>query len=290
MPATETFPRKRRRLLMAVVVALLALATAGYALLIPVTRANDARLGQLVVTFPGQGLPATPSTAGPIAPGAIPFPAARQASRRRPGQAGAYSRQWTGQGPDVTGAGIFLALLPSPPDVARVRDQAARQYLDGTTLKRQGYAVLQRFTVPGVAGATGDTFATSASARTATAAVVWSDRRAVTVVFTEGQPAAARAGAADLTRREDSLLGRRLPKFSPVATSLPVVASVVYWVVAVVVIAAVAGGPGLVRRRRRRPETARLEAMRRERLLRGNKVARRQAGMAKPRPSALRRR
>jgi hypothetical protein len=291
MAAATTFPRKRWRWWPQVAaVALLGLAAAGYAVFVPVTRVNDARLGRLVVNSAGGGLGVRPSTRGAMSQGQIPFPVARQAARRQPRQAGAYSEQWTGKGPAITGAGVFLALLPSPADAARVRAQAVSQYLDASTLKRQGYTVLQRFSVPGVAGAAGDTFAASASAKSATAAVVVTDRRTVTVIFMEGRPAAARAGAVNLARRESALIGQRLPAFSLVGTTVPLVASVVYWVVAGAIVTGVAAGPGLVRRRRRRREAARQEAMRRGRLVRGKKVARRQAGMAKSLPSGLRRR
>ncbi len=271
-------------------VALAAGAVAGYLLLIPVTKVDDALLARLVVSSPGAGLGARPSTRGPLAQGQIPFPVARQAARRQPERAGAYSAEWTGKGPAVTGAGVFLALLPTAAQAGEVRAQAASQYLDAATLGRQGYKVRQRFTVPGVPGATGDTFSSATGAKTTTAAVVVPYQRALTVIFAEGQPATARARAVTLGRREAALLRRQLPGFSLVATSVPVLASVVYWVVAAVVIVAVAAGPGGVERRRRRREAARLEAMRRERLVRGKKVARRQAGASKPRSSGLRRR
>lgn len=241
---------------------------------------HRSRLAGLIVTSPPAGFTKKPSSSNQDAPGSDPFTIYRTAARNSPGATGAWTVAWTDRASSNDSATILLSYLPSARVASQVQAQALTQFTTPTSFVAESYALAGPLAVAGVPGAKGAVYkATGTAATPPVATVVFSTGRAQVVVLLglTGTPASTGAAAAAFAAREYTHLRSALPGFSLGYTSVPPVATALYWGVALALLAAALLGPVLVRRGRRIRAEARQRAARSQHLVRGSKIARRQA-------------
>lgn len=265
-----------RRPTLVAVLAILVVAIVVYALWIPVTRADGSRLAALVRSAPPQGLDLKPPTSRTIAASEYPFAEARAAAKSAPHETGVVSVEWQPKAKNGAGAEVLLTLLPSEADAAKVRAEAISSYVSTKALKSNSYTLKKRFTVKGVPGVAGVSFATSGSGKSTVDEVVFQVDRAVEVAFMEGVGSRGVAQVSSFAQSQHGRLDQEVPGFSLATTSLPPGASFVYWVVTLAVVLVAVSVPPTIRRIRRRRRLTRAEARRRERSARGRKVLKQQ--------------
>ena len=275
---------RRRRTLVAVV-AIMVVAAVLYALWIPVTSANGARLGQLAESASPRGLDVKAPTSTTLPAAEFPFSAAKTAARTAPNETGVVSVQWSPKAKNGAGAEVLLTLVPSAADATKVRAEAVSSYVSNNAIKSNGYTLDKRFGVSGVPGASGVTFTTSGSSTTRVDEVVFQVDRAVEVAFIEGAGSQGQAKVTAFAQDQHRQLAQELPGFSLATTSLPPVASGIFWGVTLAILLVVVSVPPTVAWIRRRRRVSRAEARRRERLARGRKVLKNQAGPPRARQS-----
>jgi hypothetical protein len=265
-------------------VAIIVVAGVLYALWIPVTVANGARLGQLAEGAPPRGLDVKAPTSTALPAAEFPFSEAKAAARTAPHETGMASVQWSPKKKNGAGAEVLLTLVPSEADAAKVRAEAVSSYVSTKAIQSNGYTLNKRFTVSGVPGASGVSFTTGGSSSTTVDEVVFRVDRAVEVAFIEAAGAQGQAKVTAFAQDQHRHLAQEIPGFSLAATSLPPVASGIFWGVTLAILLLVVSVPPTVGWIRRRRRLTRAEARRRERLARGRKVLKNQAGSPRARP------
>jgi hypothetical protein len=249
-----------------------------YALWIPVTIANGARLGELAQSQPPPGLDVKAPTSTALSPAEFPFSEAKAAARKAPHETGMASVQWSPKEKNKAGAEVLLTLVPSEADAAKVLAEAVSSYVSTKAIQSNGYTLIKRFSVSGVPGASGVSFTTGGSSSTRVDEVVFQVDRAVEVAFIEAAGSDGQAKVTAFAQDQHRHLAQEIPGFSLAATSLPPVASGIFWGVTLAILLLVVSVPPTVAWIRRRRRLTRAEARRRERLARGRKVLKNQAG------------
>jgi hypothetical protein len=258
---------------------LLAGAAGGYFQFVVEHHTERARLANLIVTSPPPGFTHKPSSTNQVAASSSPYSAFKAAAKKAPSSSGSYSVSWSNPASASDSATILLSLLPTTKDAGAVEQQAVRQYLGTASFKAESY-VLQGPVPVTVPGGRGEVFVASGKATTPpVAAVTFATGRAQALVLLGqiGTPEATGATASALAAAEYRLLRERLPGFTMEVTSVPGLATAVYWLVTAAVLLAVVGAPVGVRRTRAARVAARERAARRQHQVRGSKIARRQA-------------
>jgi hypothetical protein len=284
-------------------IAVLALATAGFFVLIPLHRIHDARMSMLAPSSPPRGLDAKPAIASPERTST--FAAVTAAAKKDPGSTGTYTVEWTKPLPAAPGAAsnsggndtvtLVLSLLPTPAQADTTQKEALSAYLGPKSKQSQYYKLASTVAVRFPPGARESWFEpTTAAPPLAVEAFAYN--RAQVVVFSAveessptggpskaapASPAAAESAAEAAASSEYRLLARRLAGFSLRTTTWPLTATAVYWAVTAALAAAVVFVPVAVRKSREHRRRAREQARRRQLQSRGAKIARRQATRAR---------
>lgn len=272
-----------RRMLVAVstvVLAFLLLAVAGWARYVVMHPVDRAKLAGLVVTTPPAGYSQKPASSNVVTTSSSPFSSYKSIAKKSPGATAGYSLSWTNPKASDDSATILVSYLPSPSAARQVQAQAKTQFLGADSFKSENYQYAQALSVPGVPGGSGAVYKATGSATTPpVAAVVFTTGRVQVMVLLgqTGTVAATGQTAATLAHDEYVHLTRVLPAFHLHRTSVPLVATLVYWGVAVGIVVVAIGVPLLVRQGRRRRAESRLRSARRQQQVRGSKIARRQA-------------
>lgn len=239
-----------------------------------------ARVARLVVTTPPPGFTKKPTGSSQVATSSSPFSYFKSAAKTSPSSTAAYSVSWSDPASSSDSATVLVSYLAKPSQAARVESQAVTQFLGSSSFKSENYAFSGPIPVPGVPGGKGSVFTATGKATTPpVAAVAFSTGRAQVLVLLgqTGTAAATGATAAALAQQEYAHLRRALPGFDLVETSVPLVASIVYWAVYGTLVLAAVTIPLGVRRARRMRADARRRVAQRQHQVRGSKIARRQA-------------
>ncbi|HLX89715.1 MAG TPA: hypothetical protein VKR22_14815, partial [Acidimicrobiales bacterium] len=280
----------RWRIIRGVVV--LALAGAGFAVLVPQTKVDRALLSKLVISHTAlPGLQGRRSVSRSVPSSESSFAATRSAAKKHPDETGIFASEWyitTSAPPE---AGIVAQVLPTAATARTVAQDVDKQLSSLPTLSGETASDPKPFSVPGVAGATGYSFAladSTGSTHTAVGYAFKSAYRVGRVVITElavSSRAALDTGPIDADIRDGAaLLARVEPGFTMLRTTVPVLASAVYAAVAVVVAGASLYVPeiaaGMLERRRERHEARELRRAREQYLSRGRRTVKRQRAPA----------
>jgi hypothetical protein len=274
---------KRNRLAAAAVallVAVVLLAAAGYDHWIIVRHVDRGRLATLVVTTPPPGYTKKPVSANQVTTSSSPYSSYQNLVKHAPNRSGAYSVSWADPASSSDSATIMVSLLPTASGGSQVEAQAVSQFLGAGSFKAEKYSLSGPVPVTGVPGARGAVFvATGTSTTPPVAAVAFNTGRAqvLELVGQTGTPASTGATAAALAHTEYVHLAKVLPGFTLVVTEVPLVATAIYWATLAGVLLLALVVPLGVRRARRRRAEARRRTAHRQHQVRGSKIARRQA-------------
>lgn len=279
---------------MVAVATILLVAVAGYAWLIPVRRADAARLATFAPTEPPAGFTRTPAGQGPVTASRIGLTELRDTSKADPNEAGAYSVEWVHHSAGTGAAEVIVLEVPTAADGATLRKEAANKFTGKKGVKASGATPGTSFAVASLPGVSGITFTTPSGTSTSTtgsaapsvghgATVVVGRGRMVAVALVEEKGTSAVADVSELARRSLARLDARGAGVSLSTTSIPMVATLVYAAGVVLVLGMSGAGVVTVRRVRRRRAAARVRAAERERLTRGRRVVKRQARRPGPR-------
>jgi hypothetical protein len=261
-------------------VLLVLLAGVGYDRWIVIRHVERTRLATLVVASPPPGYTKKPSSANQVTTQSSPLSSYKSLATAAPSRSGAYSVSWSNPASSTDSATILVSLLPNAAGAGKVQAQSVTQFLAAGSFNAEHYTLAGTVPVPGVPGARGAVFGPTGTATTPpVAAVVFSTGRVqvLELLGQKGTPTSTGAAAAALARSEYTHLGQVLPGFSLEVTSVPLVASAVYWAAVVGLLAVGVALPMGVRRARRARADARRRAARRQHQVRGSKIARRQA-------------
>ena len=274
----------QRKTLVAASVAVLGLylllALVGWTRYVIMHPVDKAKLAGLVVADPPAGFTKKPASSNVVSPSSDPFATYKTIAKRSPGQTAAYSVSWTNPKASNDSATILVSYLPSAADAQQVQAQAKTQFLGAQAFKSENYQYVQSLPVPGVPGGGAAVFKAAGTATTPpVSAVVFATGRVqvLELIGQAGTPAGTGATATALARSEYEHLTKVLPSFLLHRTSIPAVATAVYWGVAAGIVVLAVVIPMAVRRTRRRRVEARMRSARRQQQVRGSKIARRQA-------------
>lgn len=276
----------RWRLIRAIVV--LALAGVGFALLVPQTKADRSLLSRLVITqtaLPGVGGHQAHSQSVP--PSQSAFAATRTAAKKHPDATGIYTREWYVRQSVPPEAGLVAQVVPDAATARTVLHDVVAQLAALPTLPGETASDPRPFSVPGVPGGRGVSFALADSTGTSHPRVGYAYKAAYRVgrvVITElavsDRPTLDTGPVETDMRTGAALLARVEPAFSFLRTTIPVVAAAVWWAVAVVVAAGMLFAPevaaGMLERRRERRRERDLRRAREQYLARGRRTVKRQ--------------
>lgn len=273
---------KGLRILRPVVV--LVLGVIGFAVFVPQTVAVTSRMSRLVVTRPSiAGIKfKSAAESQALESSAIPLAEVKKAQAAQPAQAGAFVRAWTGPTKTETTATVLVSVLPDDQRAVVALGQAEKAYIDLTAkeLKTDSLTRGATFSVPGVPGSRGGTFAIAKSSSTPAGdlvAVTFRVGRVVAVNYLEATTGhITQADASALARSEYAVLSKNEPGFSMAATTLPLARSLGVAGGTVVVALAAYFGPELQQRRRHRHSARQAVRARYEYRARGRKVVNRQ--------------
>jgi hypothetical protein len=262
----------------------LVVAAVCWALFVTDQHMDTGRMGTLVVRDPHlAGIRPKPVAERTLPASASTVSVIRTAERRDPAHTGIYEIGWeaTGANPASTNVGLLVQLVPDTATARTVLTDVHRQY--GASRSGDTYTQTASFTVAGVGGARGITYAISGSGSTGggTAQVV-SFRVGQVVVLELVQTTTGSFGApqaAALARREAAHLRAVGTDLSLVVTTHPL-----GWSIALAAGSVVAAAAAVVlpewfldrhERRRRRAERRAEARARAERLARGRRSVRR---------------
>lgn len=261
----------------------LVLAVLGWAHYVVMHPLDRSRLAGLVVPAPPPGYTPKAASANLVPAASNPFSSYKAAAQHSPGSTAGYSVSWTNPKSSVDSATILVSYLPSASVARQVQSQARTRFLSSESFKSENYKYAQPLGVPGVPGAGGAVFTATGTATTPpVAAVVFATGRAqvLELIGQTGTPAGTGDTAATLARREYDHLARSLPGFQLHRTSVPLVASLIFWGAAAAIAVVAVAVPMVMGRVRRRQEAARVRNAQRQHHVRGSKIARRQARRA----------
>ncbi len=264
----------------------LALALAGFLLVIRSTHADHNLLGNLVIRrISISVLPSRPAYTSYIPPSDSPFKVIKDAAKKDPDRTGLYEKEWATSS-NKTGnleAGVLVQLLPDSKDAGEVFTKSKKQFVTSPSLTGQTVSAGIAFSVPSVPGAFAEWHAMASSSTNkadgyAYTAVFQVNRAVVgeVLAFPTLRPLSDTTKIADA---EHALLVRTEPSFSMLRTTAPVLASVIWWVVAVLVAAAAffvpEWAPDVLERRRATHAAKELERARSQYRARGRRAVRR---------------
>ncbi len=270
----------RKVLIVVITVLALALATGAYEQWIVMRHADRGRLAGLVVTAPPPGFTKKASASNEVTAASSPFSAFKTAAKNAPGSTGAWTSSWTSPSSSSESATVLVSLLPSAAIAAQVEAQAETQFLGTGAFAAQSYTRSASAPVPGVPGAKGAVFrpkAGAASPPVTTAVYRYGRAQVLVIVGKTGTPTQAEWATAALATSEFAHLRGALSSFSFLVTTVPLVATLVFWAVVVGGLGLALGIPMGSRRARRRRDQARSRLAARQHQVRGSKIARRQA-------------
>lgn len=273
----------RKSLLSAAVVVAavyLLLAFAGWDRYVVMRPVDRSALATLVVASPPSGFTPKPTSSNQVPASSSPYSSYKSIAHASPSSTAAYSVTWTNPKAANDSASIMLSYLPSASDAAKVQAQAQTRFLARGSFAAEKYAFAASVPVPGVPGGKGAVFTATGKATTPpVAAVVFATGRAQVLILLgqTGTSSQTGATAAGLARSEYLHLRSRLSGFRLRTSSVPLVATLVYWAVAAGIAVLAVSVPLAVRRARRMRAEARRRAARRQQQVRGSKIARRQA-------------
>ena len=276
----------RWRLIRAIVV--LALAGVGFAFLIPQTKADRALLSRLVIVHTAlPGLQGHRGHSQSVPPSQSAFAATRNAAKKHPDATGIYTREWYVTQSAPPEAGLVAQVVPDDATARTVLHDVEAQLSSLPTLPGVKASSPQTFSVPGVPGARGVSFVLADSTGASHATVGYAYKcafRVGRIVITElavsDRPTLDLGPVRSDMHAGATLLGRVEPGFTLLRTTIPLVATVVWWVLSVVVAAGMLFAPeaaaGMLERRRERRQEREHRRAREQYLARGRRTVKRQ--------------
>jgi hypothetical protein len=205
------------------------------------------------------------------------FAAGKSAARRSPDATGSYTKEWQGPSSTSDDATVSLSLVPTTSEAATVQSEATTADLSRGSFSSQSVSLQSRFPVAGTTDTNGALFAAPSGPNIGVVVQRVGRIVAVVTVKQSGPASQAQTTAQTMAQSEYHLLRQVEPGFSLVQTRWPISATSIYSAVAVILAAVVIGGPVAVRRVRRKRRTAHEEALRRQVMARGGKIAKRHA-------------
>lgn len=277
-PSTGRLRRPAFAVARAIVV--LAIAGAGYAVVIPMhhdrkTRVVDSRLAELTIPETGvAGYKAKPASAGAQSVSNVGLAVMTAAAKQDPGHTGLYSKDWSAKAKGSSDAiGLIVFLLPTPAKAQAVLNQVSKMELAASAQSANSLVRHATFTVPGVPGSAGSLFVPKKATKTSQDLGVSIFRHGSIVSFVQAAATTKTTAAVDevrdhvitVTKAQAEHVQNVKPGFTlvelvrPAGTTIPTTASIV-WIAGSVVVAFLAAvGPLLYGRARRRRQ-ARLQA------------------------------
>lgn len=266
-------PYRRPALAVARAIVVLAVAGAGYALVIPThherqTRVVDSRLGELTIPETGvAGFKANPTNAGVQPAANAGLTVMTTAAKQDPGHTGLYTKDWAASAKGSTDAiGLVVFLLPTPAQAQSVANQVTKMELSASAQSANSLERSASFTVPGVPGSAGSVFVPKKPTKTSQDLAVSLFREGRVVSFVQAAKTTttaaganeARANVISVSKAQAEHVSKVEPGFTmvelvhPAGTSYPTTASIV-WIAGSVVVAVLAAlGPIFYSRARRR--------------------------------------
>ena len=250
-----------------------------FAPVVRVQKAVPGRLAALVVQKPPPGFSTKPAAANTIKPSSSSFSEVKAAAKKSKDSTGAYSVEWAKTGSNDA-VSMVISYLPSPPDAAKVQQEAHTAYTSSGSLKSDAYTYVGPVAVPGIPGASAAAFKASTSGNPPLVVVAFQEGRAQATVFVglSAPPTAVESTAVSFARSEYQHLRSALSGFSLVRTTWPALSAVLYWAVAAVLLAVGLTWPAMRRRAARRRIAAAERARMQHKTVRGSKIVKRQAG------------
>jgi len=272
-------PYRRSAFAVARAIVVLAIAGAGFAVIIPVhhdrqTRVVDSRLADLTVPETGvAGFNTKPASAGVQPAANVGLTVLSTAAKQDPGHTGLYTKDWAATAKGSKDAiGLVVFLLPTPAKAQSVLEQVSKMELAASAQSANSLDRHATFTVPGVSGSAGSLFVPKKATSTSQDLAVSIFRTGTVVSFVQ---VAAKSSAAAANEAQDHAISASKtqaahvekvePGFSlvelvrPAGNTIPTTASIV-WIAGSVVAAILAAvGPLLYGRARRRRQ-ARIQA------------------------------
>jgi hypothetical protein len=276
--------RRRRAVQLALVLVVAGAGCVAYLKTVPVVLVNTSKLSALVLTNPElPKVQPTPAFSQPAPITTAHLPSLAQGFSISPGQTGAYTSEWLGNGGDVT---LFLELLPSVTLAKQAQAEQESRNMSSAAMKALKYPVESRFAVPGLPdGAVVHYLIPRSASNQQGVEVPETPITAYTTAFRVDRATiridiqgsvATKAAIDELAQREGAILAKLVPSWRSMATtSYPVISSLLCSLIVVLVMALVFFIP-FVLDRVHAAQLAREEALRLYRLqTRGSKVTRR---------------
>jgi hypothetical protein len=272
----------RGRLLIVIVGAgpVLVVASIGAFTYLPITRVQPNRMAQLIPTAPPAGFTGKPTNSSSQSPSSSPLAVVKAAANRSTHSTGMYLTGWGGATASSDFASMLVYRLPSTSDATTAASQAIQAYLSPQTYTPNAFALRARFAIPRVPGASAAWYVpTSAKAKQNLATFTEHvDKVLVVAVINRSvSSATVQADADTWAQTEYAHLRSTAPEFSLVQTRWPTVATLVYAGITGSVVLCVLTVPSLVRRTGHRRRMAQEAAARRQVMIRGGKIAKRQS-------------
>jgi hypothetical protein len=271
--------RRSRLIPLSIAIGVLILAGIGFAVFIPHSEVQSARLARLVQSTPPPGFNAKPASATVMAAGASPYTIVQTDTKRFPHDTGAYSVGWTSPASPNDSASLLVSLLPNPADAGKAQAQAATTFLSRNGLQSSQFKYAGPLSLDSPPGAKGSVFSSASGKGSYEVVVAYQFDRSQVLEFVgmTAPQSEVETVARTLAGSEYAHLQQALPGFKLTRTAPPEVASVVYIAVAALIALSVVIVPEAVVRTRTRRRRAREEEQRREMRIRGSKVVKRQA-------------
>ena len=275
--------RNRRVRTIALVAAIAVLAAVGYWLLIVGDRYVPRRAARLVTPNAPAGFVKKPSISQQVVGSDNPLTTAKTAAKRSPHQTASWSVEWTRSGSSKDSISMLISVLPSTSSARAAQSEATRTYQSSTALKSTSYSYVGPFDVAAPAGASGSVFKPSSGTGPLIVVMDYQVGRAQVLEFAglDGTAAQAEAQAETVARDEAAHLARSLPGIGFMQTTVPLVASLVWWGVAAVLCGLVVAVPIALRRRQERLRRAAERTRRRQVTSRGSKMLKRQSARSR---------
>jgi hypothetical protein len=250
--APEASPHStRRRTVFALLraVAVLIVAAVVYQLVVPQSHVDRARLSRLVPTGPGVAKFKVKSPqSGEVAASGTQLNTVISASEKAPNKTGGYTTSWSPSG--ALGAGVLVFLLPTTAQAEAVLPEVRSQQAAAGTYTSEGLTRHATYTVSGVPGSAGGTYApTSKTAGGLAGLSITTFRYGRVVAAIEVvEPSTAQADTTTIAANEYDVLRRVEPGFTLTKVTRPIVASSL-WIAGAVILAVIAALAPFARRR-----------------------------------------
>jgi hypothetical protein len=280
-------------------IVVLAIAGAGYAVIIPThhdrkTRVVDSRLAELAIPETGvTGFHTKPASASVQPAANAGISVMTTAAKHDPGHTGLYVKDWSGSAKGSTDAiGLVVFLLPTSDEAQAVLEQVSKMELAASAQSANSLDRTATFTVPGVGDSAGSVFEPKKPTKTSQDLAVSLFRQGTVVSFiqaaktttTTAGAAEARQSVISVSKAQADHVSGVEPGFSlvelvhPAGTSYPTTASIV-WIAGSAIVAFLAAiGPIFYGRARRRREDRRQAELDRMIVVRGQTITKRRSG------------